>query len=72
MKKRVLKNNISYIIYAINVMLIMFNIMLIAELNSCYMFYSISLNIIFINHYILKKYSSKKFIKEYINIFDEV
>lgn len=71
-KRRVLKDNVSYIIYSINVILIMIDIMLLAELNNCYLFYSITLNIIFINHTIIKKYSSKKFIDEYINIKEEV
>ena len=65
-KKRVLKNSISYILYFINVSLILVNIMLLAELNTCYLFYIISINIIFINHYILNKFSSKKFYNEYI------
>ena len=71
MKKRVLKNNISYIIYSISVMLILLNIMLLSELNTCYMFYSISLNILFINHYILKNYTSKKFYNQYLNFKDD-
>lgn len=70
-KKRVLKNYISYILYFISTSLVLLNIMLLAELNSCYLFYSISLNIIFINHYILKNFSSKKFYNKYISILDD-
>lgn len=71
MKKRVFKNYISYTLYFINTSLILLNIMLLAELNTCYLFYSISLNIIFINHYLLKNYSSKKFYNQYMIFTDE-
>lgn len=70
-KKVVLKDYISFTILSINIMLIFFNIMLLAELNTCYMFYSISLNIIFVNYYILNKKASKKFKKEFINILND-
>lgn len=71
MKKRVLKNYISYILYAINVILIMLDIMLIAELNTTFLFYSISINIVVLNTYIIHNFSSKNFIKKYMNIFTE-
>lgn len=71
MKKRVLKNYISYILYSINVILIMLDIMLIAELNTTFLFYSISINIIVLNTYIIHNFSSKNFIKKYMNIFTE-
>lgn len=72
MKKRlVFKNYISYILYFISAFLVLLNIMLLAELNTCYLFYSVSLNIIFTNHYILKNFSSKKFYNKYINIKDD-
>lgn len=71
MKKRVLKNNISYILYSINVILIMLDIMLLAELNTTYLFYSLSINIIVLNTYIIHNFSSKNFIKKYMYIFKE-
>lgn len=71
MKKRVLKNYISYILYSINVILIMLDIMLIAELNTTFLFYSISINIVVLNTYIIHNFSSKNFIKKYMNIFTE-
>lgn len=71
MKKRVLKDNVSYILYAINVILIMLDIMLIAELNKTFLFYSVSINIIVLNTYTIHKFSSKNFIKKYMNILTE-
>lgn len=72
MKKRILKDYISFSIFSINIMIIFFNIMLLAELNTCYLFYSISINIILLNNYILNKYSSKKFKNEVLyNLFDD-
>lgn len=71
MKKRVLKDNVSYILYAINVILIMLDIMLIAELNKTFLFYSVSINIIVLNTYIIHNFSSKNFIKKYMNILTE-
>lgn len=71
MKKRVLKDKVSYILYSINVILIMFDIMLIAELNTTFLFYSISINIIVLNTYIINNFSSRNFIKKYINILTE-
>ena len=70
-KRKVLKNYISYILYAINVILIMLDIMLIAELNTTFLFYSISINIVVWNTYIINNFSSKYFIKKYMNIFTE-
>lgn len=71
MKKRVLKNYISFILYSINVILIMLDIMLIAELNTTFLFYSISINIVVLNTYIIHNYSSKNFIKKYMYILTE-
>lgn len=72
MKKRVLKDYVSFTIFYINIMLIFFNIMLLAELNQCYLFYSISLNIILVNHYILSNKTSKTFkTKLYNTLLDE-
>lgn len=71
MKKRVLKNYISYILYSINVILIMLDIMLIAELNTTFLFYSISINIVVLNTYIIHNFSSKNFIKKYMYILTE-
>lgn len=68
MKKTVLKDYISFTLFYVNIMIIFFNIMLVAELNTCYLFYSISLNIVFINFYILNKKASKKF---KTNLFDD-
>ena len=70
-KRKVLKNYISYILYAINVILIMLDIMLIAELNTTFLFYSVSINIIVLNTYIINNFSSKYFIKKYMNIITE-
>lgn len=71
MKKRVLKNYISFILYSINVILIMLDIMLIAELNTTFLFYSISINIVILNTYIIHNFSSKNFIKKYMYILTE-
>lgn len=70
-KRKVLKNYISYILYSINAILIMLDIMLIAELNTTFLFYSISINIVVLNTYIIHNFSSKYFIKKYMNIFTE-
>lgn len=72
MKKTVLKDYISFTLFYVNIMIIFFNIMLVAELNTCYLFYSISLNIVFINFYILNKKASKKFKTNLLyNLFDD-
>ena len=71
-KKRVLKDYISFTIFYINIMIIFFNIMLLAELNTCYLFYSISINIILLNNYLLNNFSSKNFkTKVLYNLFDD-
>ena len=71
-KKTVLKDYISFTLFYVNIMIIFFNIMLLAELNTCYLFYSISLNIVFINFYILNKKASQKFKTNLLyNIFDD-
>lgn len=68
-KRKVLKNYISFILYFINTALIMLDIMLLAELNECYLFYSISINIITLNTYIIHNFSSRAFNNEYMYIF---
>lgn len=70
-KRRVLKNYISYILYAINVILITLDIMLIAELNTAFLFYSTSISIVVLNTHIIHNFSSKYFIRKYMNIFTE-
>lgn len=70
-KRRVLKNYISFILYFINTALIMLDIMLLAELNECYLFYSISINIITLNTYIIHNFSSKSFNNKYMYIFND-
>lgn len=69
-KRKVLKNYISFILYFINTALIMLDIMLLAELNECYLFYSISINIITLNTYIIHNFSSKSFNNKYMYIFN--
>lgn len=70
-KRKVLKNYISFILYFINTALIMLDIMLLAELNECYLFYSISINIITLNTYIIHNFSSKSFNNKYMYIFND-
>lgn len=70
-KRKVLKNYISFILYSINAILILLDIMLLAELNTTFLFYSVSINIIVLNTYIINNFSSKNFIKKYMNIFTE-
>lgn len=70
-KRKVLKNYISFILYFINTALIMLDIMLLAELNECYLFYSISINIITLNTYIIHNFSSKSFNSKYMYIFND-
>ena len=70
-KRKVLKNYISFILYFINTALIMLDIMLLAELNECYLFYSISINIITLNTYIIHNFSSKSFNNKYMYIFSD-
>lgn len=69
-KRKVLKNYISFILYFINTALIMLDIMLLAELNECYLFYSISINIITLNTYIIHNFSSKSFNNKYMYMFN--
>ena len=71
MKTRTLKNWVSYTLFSINVILILLDIMLLAELNECYLFYSISINIVILNTYIIHKASKQTFINKYMNIFTD-
>lgn len=66
MKKKYLKNSIILFLYYINNLLFLINIMLIAELNKCYLFYIISASIILINNKIIKIYCNRKLKKELI------
>lgn len=70
-KRKVLKNYISFILYSINTALIMLDIMLLAELNTCILFYSVSINIVILNTYIIHHFSSRAFNNEYMYIFKE-
>lgn len=70
-KRKVLKNYISFILYFINTALILLDIMLLAELNTCVLFYSISINIVILNTYIIHDFSSRAFNNEYMYIFKE-
>ncbi|MCI7555074.1 MAG: hypothetical protein MST00_06555 [Tenericutes bacterium] len=70
-KRRVLKNYVSFILYFINTVLVLLDTMLIAELNTCLLFYSISINIIVLNTYIIHKYGSSKFNYKYMYILKE-
>lgn len=70
-KRKVLKDYVLFILYFINTALVLLDTMLIAELNTCLLFYSISINIIVLNAYIIHKYGSKKFNKKYMYILKE-
>lgn len=70
-KRKVLKNYISFILYFINIALIMLDIMLLAELNECYLFYSITINIIVLNTCLIHNFSSRAFNNEYMYIFKD-
>ena len=70
-KKKVLKKWVSLLLYSINATLILLDIMLLAELNKCYLFYSVSINIIVLNTYLLHKFSNKSFINNYMNILKD-
>lgn len=70
-KKRVFKKWFSLLLYSINATLILLDIMLLAELNECYLFYSITINIIFINTYLLHNFASKSFNSNYMYIFKD-
>lgn len=69
-KKKVFKRWVSMLLYSINTTLILLDIMLLAELNECYLFYSISINIIALNTCLIHKYSSKSFNNEFMYIFN--
>ena len=68
-KKKVFKKWVSLLLYSINATLILLDIMLLAELNKCYLFYSISINIIVLNTYLLHNFSNKSFNQNYMYIF---
>ena len=70
-KRKVLKSYISFILYVINTALIMLDIMLIAELNTCILFYSITINIVILNTYIIHNFSGRVFNNKYMYIFKE-
>ena len=70
-KRKVLKNYVSFILYFINAALILLDAMLLAELNGCILFYSISINIITLNTYIIHNFSSGAFNKKYMYILKE-
>lgn len=69
-ERRKLKNWVCFLLLTINTWLVMLFFMLIVELNTCYLFYSISINIIILNTYIIHKYGSSRFNREYMNLFD--
>ena len=70
-KKKVLKSHLSFILYFINTLLILIDIMLLAELNACLLFYSISINIITLNTYIIHNFGSKAFNDKYMYLLRE-
>lgn len=70
-KRKVLKKWVSMLLYSINTTLILLDIMLLAELNECYLFYSISINIIVLNTYLLHNFASKSFNNKYMYIFND-
>ena len=70
-KRKVLKNYVSFILYFINTALTLLDVMLLAELNGCILFYSITINIIAINTYIIHNFGSRKFNEKYMYIFKE-
>ena len=70
-KRKVLKNYVSFMLYFINTALILLDVMLLAELNDCILFYSITINIIAINTCLIHNFSSKEFNKKYMYIFKE-
>ena len=59
------------LLYSINTTLILLDIMLLAELNKCYLFYSVSINIIVLNTYLLHNFASKSFNNSYMYIFKD-
>ena len=70
-KKKVFKKWVSMLLYSINTTLILLDIMLLAELNEYYLFYSITINIIVLNTYLIHNFSSKTFNSEYMYIFKD-
>lgn len=70
-KRKVLRNYVSFILYFINTALVLLDTMLLAELNGCILFYSISINIVVLNTYIIHKYGSSKFNYKYMYILKE-
>ena len=68
-KKKVLKKWVSLLLYSINTTLILLDIMLLAELNGCYLFYSITINIIALNTWLIHNFSSRAFNNDYMYIF---
>lgn len=70
-KRKVLKKWVSMLLYSINATLILLDIMLLAELNECYLFYSITINIIVLNTTIIHNFSSRAFNNEYMYIFKD-
>ena len=69
-KKKVFKKWVSMLLYSINTTLILLDIMLLAELNECYLFYSISINIMTLNTYLIHNFGSKSFNQNYMYIFN--
>lgn len=70
-KRKVLKNHLSFILYFINMLLILIDIMLLAELNNCLLFYSVSINIIVLNTYIIHNFGGKAFNDKYMYLLRE-
>ena len=70
-KRKVLKKYILFILYFINITLVLLDIMLLAELNTCSLFYSITINIITLNTCIIHNYGSKSFNNKYMYIFKD-
>lgn len=69
-----LKKWVSLTLYTINVMLVMLMLMLDFDsmtIKDIILFYSIGVNIISLNIYILKRYSKQSFIQEYMNILED-
>lgn len=68
-KRKVLKDYVSFILYFVNTALVLLDTMLLAELNTCLLFYSITINIIALNTHIIHSFSSKNFNRKYMYIF---
>ena len=69
--KKVLKNSLSFTLYFINTLLVLIDIMLLVELNACLLFYSVSINIIILNTYIIHNFSSRAFNDKYMYLLRE-